>query len=43
MRQAEHWEGVSAELEVLTQDHVRIDDAWEPRPLEVGRMGVGHP
>lgn len=41
MRQAEHWEGVSAELEVLTQDHVRV--AWEPRPLKGGQMGVRHP
>lgn len=27
------WEGVSADLEVLTHDHGRVGDAWEPRPL----------
>lgn len=43
MRQAGHWEGVSADLEVLTHDHGRVGDAWEPRPLGGGQMGVGRP
>lgn len=43
MTQAGHWEGVSAELEVLTHNHGRVGDVWELRPLEGGQMGVGHP
>lgn len=42
MRQEGHWEGGSAELEVLTRDHVRAGGAWELRPMEGGQMGHPH-